>query len=160
MATISGYLSKMKREPKMLTSDWARRWFSLEGKQLKYYQSKTSTEASKSIDLLSIESIRPFDSGDHGLFSFVLKTSERSYFLRAESEGDLKRWVRGLREQQDLWREELRPSPRNSIKVKHYKDMPLPSKHDEDDDDLGNNGKEELEDYVPESPKKMPRKVR
>ncbi|RHY09834.1 hypothetical protein DYB28_003933 [Aphanomyces astaci] len=156
MATISGYLSKMKREPKMLTSDWTRRWFSLEGKQFKYYTSKSTTDASKSIDLLSIESIRPFDSGDHGLYSFVIKTPDRSYFLRAESEGDLKRWVRGLREQQDLWKEELRPSPRASIKVKHYKDIPLPSKSKRSDDEPNS----VLEDYLPESPKKQPRKAR
>ncbi|RHY28330.1 hypothetical protein DYB32_006049 [Aphanomyces invadans] len=148
----------MKREPKMLTSDWTRRWFSLEGKQLKYYQSKTSTDASKSIDLLSIESIRPFDSGDHGLYSFVLKTPDRSYFLRAESEGDLKRWVRGLREQQDLWKEELRPSPRPSFKVKHYKDIPLATKTKRADNDIDAKGV--LEDYLPESPKKQPRKAR
>ncbi|KAG9401087.1 GRB2-associated binding protein [Aphanomyces cochlioides] len=160
MATISGYLSKLKREPKMLTSDWTKRWFSLEGRTLKYYRNKSSLDASKSIDLLAIESIRPFDSGDHGLYSFVLKTKERNYFLRTDSEGDLKRWVRGLREQQDLWKEELRPSRRASFKAKHYKDMPLPSaqksKRGDDDDVL----EESLEDCLPESPKKQPRKTR
>lgn len=65
---ISGYLHKMKSEERLLASQWNKRFFALEGKELKYYQHESSSEASKVIDLLSIESIRRFENGDHGVF--------------------------------------------------------------------------------------------
>jgi hypothetical protein len=101
---ISGYLHKMKETERFLTPQWNKRFFSLEGCELKYYKSENSMEACKSINLLQIESIRRFENGDHGVFSFVLKTPTRSYFLRTETKGDLKRWVRGLKEHQELWK--------------------------------------------------------
>uniref|UniRef100_K3X7A2 PH domain-containing protein n=1 Tax=Globisporangium ultimum (strain ATCC 200006 / CBS 805.95 / DAOM BR144) TaxID=431595 RepID=K3X7A2_GLOUD len=125
---ISGYLFKMKSTERLLASQWNKRFFALEGKELKYYTHESSTEASKVIDLLSIESIRRFENGDHGVFSFVLKTPDRSYFLRAESKGDMKRWVRGLKDQQDLWRVKEKgsvlPDPA-ARKPKHYSDVPI-----------------------------------
>lgn len=61
----------------------------------------------------------------HAICSFVLKTPERSYFLRAESKGDMKRWVRGLQEQQSLWRNKLDKSAADPArKPKHYSDIP------------------------------------
>ncbi|EQC39692.1 hypothetical protein SDRG_03120 [Saprolegnia diclina VS20] len=125
-ACISGYLNKMKHEQKVLTPSWNRRWFALDGAELKYFGAKDSMIPSKVIDLLSIESVRPFDTGDHGVYSFVLKTPSRSYFLRADSEGDMKRWVRCLREQQDLWREKSLETPRRASKLKLYKEIPRP----------------------------------
>lgn len=122
----------MKSSERLLASQWNKRFFTLEGKQLKYYQTEASVEASKVIELLSIESIRRFENGDHGVFSFVLKTPERSYFLRAESKGDMKRWVRGLKDQQDLWRakeEKAGADPATAAaaarKPKHYSDIPV-----------------------------------
>ncbi|RLN48975.1 hypothetical protein BBJ29_004084 [Phytophthora kernoviae] len=126
---ISGYLYKMKATERLLTPQWNKRFFTLEGMKLKYYQHENSQEASKVINLLAIESIRRFENGDHGVFSFVVKTPERSYFLRAESKGDMKRWVRGLKDQQDLWRAKqengsVLPDP-SVRKPKHYSDFPL-----------------------------------
>jgi hypothetical protein len=128
---ISGYLFKMKSsEPRLLMSQWNKRFFALEGRELKYYTSESSGEASKVIDLLRVESIRRFENGDHGVYSFVLKTPERSYFLRAESKGDMKRWVRGLRDQQDLWRARIETKSGGSRpdsgqrRPKHYSDVP------------------------------------
>ncbi|DAZ99871.1 TPA: hypothetical protein N0F65_008614 [Lagenidium giganteum] len=126
---ISGYLFKMKATERVLTPQWNKRFFALEGASLKYYQHESSTEASKVINLLSIESIRRFENGDHGVYSFVVKTPERNYFLRAGSKGDMKRWVRGLKEQQDLWRLKqdkgsVLPDPA-ARRPKHYSDMPL-----------------------------------
>ncbi|KAL3672821.1 hypothetical protein V7S43_002109 [Phytophthora oleae] len=126
---ISGYLHKMKAKERVLTPQWNKRFFALEGMKLKYYQHESSQEASKVINLLSIESIRRFENGDHGVFSFVVKTPERSYFLRAESKGDMKRWVRGLKDQQDLWRakqENGSALPDPAVRrPKHYSDFPL-----------------------------------
>lgn len=126
---LSGYLHKMKATERVLTPQWNRRYFALEGRELKYYTNESSLEPSKVIDLLEIESIRRFENGDHGVFSFVLKTPERNYFLRADSKGDMKRWVRGLKEQQDLWRLKqqkgsVRPDPAQR-RPKHYADIPL-----------------------------------
>lgn len=67
---ISGYLHKMKSEERLLASQWNKRFFALEGRVLKYYQHESSSEASKVIDLLSIESIRRFENGDHGVFRY------------------------------------------------------------------------------------------
>lgn len=128
---ISGYLHKMKSTERRLASQWNKRFFALEGKELKYYPHESSLEASKTIDLLSIESIRRFENGDHGVFSFVLKTPKRSFFLRAESKGDMKRWVRGLKDQQDLWRAKEKgvatsgDPAATTRKPKHYSDMPV-----------------------------------
>jgi hypothetical protein len=194
---ISGYLFKMKASERVLTPQWTKRFFALEGCDLKYYHHESSVEAAKVIPLLSVESVRRFENGDHGVFrcvshilsplclfpaaiggwggvhrvessdvpscflspristanlpiailslaiantrhhhhhhhvalpsSFVLKTPERSYFLRAESKGDMKRWVRGLQEQQALWRAKLDKSggdPAAKSKPKHYSDIP------------------------------------
>lgn len=93
-----------------------------------YFSSKSSKEPSAVIDILDIASIRPFENNDKGAYSFVLKTPKRSYFLRTTTEGDMKRWVRGLREQQDLWRQkrsggETSPTRR----PKHYRDEKKPS---------------------------------
>ncbi|KAJ0407257.1 hypothetical protein P43SY_008032 [Pythium insidiosum] len=68
---ISGYLHKMKATERVLTPQWNRRFFALEGRELKYYPNETSSEASKVIDLLSIESIRRFENGDHGVYRWV-----------------------------------------------------------------------------------------
>jgi len=67
-ASISGYLSKMKHQQKVMIPDWNRRWFALDGRQLKYFSSKSAETPSKVIDLLSIESIRCFENGDHGVY--------------------------------------------------------------------------------------------
>lgn len=125
---ISGYLYKMKAKDRLLTPQWNKRFFALEGKLLKYYQHESSQEASQVIDLLNIESIRRFENGDHGVFSFVIKTPERSYFLRAESKGDMKRWVRGLKDQQELWRSKLEKFSDPVVRrPKHYSDFPSTS---------------------------------
>ncbi|TMW66744.1 hypothetical protein Poli38472_014056 [Pythium oligandrum] len=126
---ISGYLYKMKSTERVLVAQWTKRFFALEGRELKYYQHENAAEASKVIDLLEIESVRRFENGDRGVSSFVVKTPERSYFLRAESKGDMKRWVRGLKDQQDLWRAKTekgsaRPDS-GQRRPKHYSDLPM-----------------------------------
>ncbi|GLE01151.1 hypothetical protein PINS_up009981 [Pythium insidiosum] len=68
---ISGYLHKMKATERVLTPQWNRRYFALEGRELKYYPNETSSEPSKVIDLLSIESIRRFENGDHGVYRYA-----------------------------------------------------------------------------------------
>lgn len=65
---ISGYLFKMKATERVLTPQWGKRFFALEGNELKYYPHESSVEPSKVINLLTIESIRRFENGDHGVF--------------------------------------------------------------------------------------------
>lgn len=67
---ISGYLFKMKASERVLTPQWTKRYFALEGCDLKYYHHETSVEAAKVIPLLSIESVRRFENGDHGVFRY------------------------------------------------------------------------------------------
>lgn len=122
---IGGYLYKLKSHDTLLSPQWNRRYFALEGSKLKYYNKENASQASKVIDLLSIDSIRRFETGDHGAYSFVIKTPMRSYFLRAESKGDMKRWVRGLSEQQELWKEAATKGNGDQVKrkPKHYSDQ-------------------------------------
>lgn len=68
---ISGYLFKMKASERVLTPQWTKRFFALEGCDLKYYHHESSAEAAKVIPLLSVESVRRFENGDHGVFRCV-----------------------------------------------------------------------------------------
>lgn len=68
---ISGYLFKMKASERVLTPQWTKRFFALEGCDLKYYHHESSSEAAKVIPLLSIESVRRFENGDHGVFRYA-----------------------------------------------------------------------------------------
>jgi len=97
----------MKRRQNKFSSIWNRRWFALDGRELKYFKSKRSDTPSSIIDLLSIQSIRPFEKDDQGMYSFVIKAKHRTFMLRTDTEGDMKRWVRGLQEQKILWENKI-----------------------------------------------------
>ena len=65
---------------------------------LYWHEHKSSAMASGSIDLASVESVTPFEVGGRGgCFSFVVKSPDRSLFLRAESKQRLHYWTTALR---------------------------------------------------------------
>jgi hypothetical protein len=57
--------------------------------------------ASGSIDLLSVSGVKEFEVGKEGVCSFVVRASERTLLLRAQSPRDMARWVNNLRLQCD-----------------------------------------------------------
>lgn len=65
---LSGYLFKMKASERVLTPQWTKRFFALEGSDLKYYHHESDSTPAKVLPLLDIESVRRFENGDHGVF--------------------------------------------------------------------------------------------
>lgn len=63
-----------------------------------------SSEQGGRLSLVDITSVRKFEGGEHGNFTFIVHGSDRDVLLRAETANDASRWVRGLTLQIDLVR--------------------------------------------------------
>lgn len=103
MSSLSGYLWKMKRGTRVIVPQWNKRWFSVEGRYLKWYEVADSEHPSGSVDLNIVDGIRAFDSAI-GAYSFLVTTPERKLVLRAASRNDMNKWIRALNLQADLAR--------------------------------------------------------
>jgi hypothetical protein len=68
-ASLAGYLWKMKRKHKFHLPQWNKRWFSIEGKFLKWYQKEDTKVASGEISLLDITSMNRFENSG-GVYRF------------------------------------------------------------------------------------------
>jgi hypothetical protein len=55
--TVQGYLWKMKRNIKLHLPQWNKRWFTIEGRQLKWYANDSVAEESGHINLSVIQLI-------------------------------------------------------------------------------------------------------
>jgi hypothetical protein len=102
-ATLCGYLWKMKRAPKMalLSPQWTRRFFSIEGRRLKWYDSESSTAEKGSVDLRTITGVSRFEPGNKGVSSFIVCCPERNLLLRASSAAEMEKWIRAIQTQAD-----------------------------------------------------------
>lgn len=98
---ISGYLYKMKKEPRNVFQQWTRRHFSVEDFCLKWRGSPDARE-SGSIPLSVISAVRNFESGTKGAFSFIVESDRRTLLLRTDSAGEKDKWIRALEMQIDL----------------------------------------------------------
>lgn len=98
-----GYLHKLKRSQKVLLSQWNKRWFSIEGKVLKWYKTEAEMggDCSGYIDLLTV-TLEHFDSTTD--FSFIINTPQRNMMLRASSATERDKWTRKLRMYADISR--------------------------------------------------------
>eukprot|EP00953_Heterococcus_sp_UTEX-ZZ885_P034744 17973-Heterococcus_DN1.PRE.1 len=92
----------MKRTPRKFCSTWARRWFTVEEGALRWYKSPSTLECGGYMRLSDMTGARKFDNSAQGSFSFVVNGTGRSMMLRAESQSDESRWIRGLTLQIDL----------------------------------------------------------
>mmetsp|Transcript_18024 Transcript_18024/g.18781 ORF Transcript_18024/g.18781 Transcript_18024/m.18781 type:complete len:290 (-) Transcript_18024:113-982(-) len=101
--SLAGYLWKMKRKHKLHLPQWNKRWFSIEGKFLKWYAKEESFESSGQISLLDITSMNRFESSG-GVYSFIIYSRERSLFLRADSLRTMEMWFRAIQMHADLAR--------------------------------------------------------
>lgn len=103
-ASLSGYLWKMKREKKLVVPQWSKRWFSIEGRVLRWYNAANSENCSGEIELKDITRVSPFEAGGKGVFSFTVYYPDRNLLLRASSVSEMKMWVRAIELQADLAR--------------------------------------------------------
>ena len=61
-AAVSGYLWKMKRTPRVLTPQWTRRFFVLEGRRLRWFESEAAEEERGSVDLRTLTGVSRYSS--------------------------------------------------------------------------------------------------
>jgi len=100
--SFSGYLWKMKRAKKTLVPQWAKRWYSIEGRYLRWYNSSSSEQMSGELELASVTGVNRFESGGSGVNSFVISCPDRNLLLRASSPAEMKMWIRALQMQANL----------------------------------------------------------
>ena len=103
-SSLCGYLWKMKRshQKKMLVTQWNKRWFSIEGRLLKWYALATSEKSSGMLDLRFITNVSEFESS--GVYSFILSYPDRVLLLRASNLSDMSKWIRAVQFQADIVR--------------------------------------------------------
>ena len=98
-SVLCGYLWKMKRNKKLMVPQWNKRFFSIEGKYLRWYKSHTDEHWSGFINLLTVTNIQQFEQ--QGSYSFIMNCPDRNLLLRANSSQELSKWVRVLQMQTD-----------------------------------------------------------
>ena len=90
-------MSQSMRKPKQLD----RRWYSIEGRYIKWYDQPNSAKLSGLLDLASAEEIKAIDSGT-GAFKFVIIFQDRKLVLGATDDDDRNKWISALQYQADL----------------------------------------------------------
>lgn len=103
-SSLCGYLWKMKRshQKRILVPQWNKRWFSIEGRLLKWYTVAQAEESSGMVDLRFITNVSAFEA--QGVFSFILSYPDRNLLLRASNLSDMNKWIRALQFQTDIVR--------------------------------------------------------
>ena len=103
LASHGGYLHKLKQSHKVLLPQWNRRWFSIEGRALRWYWSEPSgaEQCRGVIDLASIGLQQPAGSPDP---TFTITSPSRNLMLRAADLSERDKWIRKLRMYADFAR--------------------------------------------------------
>ena len=104
VSSLCGYLWKMKRSHQkiIIVPQWNKRWFSIEGRLLKWYAVASSDHSSGMVDLRFITNVSVFQA--QGVFSFILSYPDRNILLRASNLSDMNKWIRALQFQADVAR--------------------------------------------------------
>jgi PH domain len=104
ISSLCGYLWKMKRSHHrmILVPQWNKRWFSIEGRLLKWYAAASSDHSSGMVDLRFITNVAAFEA--QGVYSFILSYPDRNILLRAANSSDMDKWIRALQFQADVAR--------------------------------------------------------
>ena len=101
---VSGYLYKMKRNGRRFMPLWSKRFFSIEGSNVRYYRSEDSVKASGAVNFFEIRCIKPFETrSDQNIFSLQIVANSRSFFLRTHSAAVRDRWVLELNYYLRVW---------------------------------------------------------
>lgn len=101
---MDGWLMKLKRgKGGVIIPSWNRRWFSLEGRYLKWYKSVNDTIPRSFVDLQLVTRVTPFET-EGGTYSFIISHPDRNLMLRADTMDEMNLWLRAIRIQVDLIR--------------------------------------------------------
>ena len=101
---MDGWLLKLKRgKGGIIIPSWNKRWFSLEGRYLKWYKNVSDTIPRSFIDLQYITRLTPFES-EGNTYSFIISHPDRNLMLRADNIDIMNQWLRAIRLQVDLMR--------------------------------------------------------
>jgi hypothetical protein len=101
---MDGWLMKLKRgKGGVIIPSWNRRWFSLEGRYLKWYKSVADTIPRSFVDLQLVTRVTPFET-EGGTYSFIISHPDRNLMLRADNMDEMNQWLRAIRVQVDLLR--------------------------------------------------------
>ena len=101
---MDGWLYKLKRgKGGIIIPSWNKRWFSLEGRYLKWYKNVSDTIPRSFIDLQYITRITPFES-EENTYSFIISHPDRNLMLRTDNIDIMNQWLRAIRLQVDLMR--------------------------------------------------------
>eukprot|EP00753_Platysulcus_tardus_P005997 PLAT13867.1.p1 GENE.PLAT13867.1~~PLAT13867.1.p1 ORF type:complete len:554 (-),score=142.55 PLAT13867.1:84-1745(-) len=109
-ATMAGYLHKRKRHHRRFTPDWNKRWFTIEGKELRYYSSSSASLPSGMVLFRRLRLVRHLkeEDGRRGC-RFQVYGADRTFELRAKSSSEADKWVRQIQLQMDVWKTEAKP---------------------------------------------------
>ena len=119
---LEGSLAKMKRQPKLLTSRWNKRWIMLTNDALewrhsthgdargriklddieKIYKLKSLSNKTKHGSTISNAAKKRRGSSSNNATILIVKTKERNLCLSAQSGEDCDRWYRAIQMQLDL----------------------------------------------------------
>ncbi|KAE9037595.1 hypothetical protein PR003_g6086 [Phytophthora rubi] len=108
---LKGYLRKKSRHDR-----WQRRYFEATTHYLTYYKNRESEKLLACIDLWRTQTIA-FNPADGDQLEFSIAIGEQSYLLKADSQDDAARWVKGLQARQH--RPEGTPSEVFSLRSEH-----------------------------------------
>lgn len=94
---IEGWLCKMTHSRNPLAKAWTRRWFRIDNNELRYFRSRNDYTSGKQptfkTALSDIESADEFDDR-----SFMIKSSGKELFLRADSPAEQTAWLSTLQD--------------------------------------------------------------
>ncbi|KAF4318427.1 hypothetical protein BBO99_00003618 [Phytophthora kernoviae] len=108
---LKGYLRKKSRHDR-----WQRRYFEATTHYLTYYKSRESEKLLACIDLWRTQTI-DFHATDSDKLEFSIAIGDQSYLLKADSQDEATRWVKGLQARQH--RPEGTPSEVFSLRSEH-----------------------------------------
>lgn len=102
VSSYRGYLLKMRRSHNLLAPQWGKRWFTIEGRFLRWYRQESDISPGGMVDLRYVRSITKVDI--NGSFTFCVTSEDRNLILRSGSQAEMNNWVRALHIHADIAR--------------------------------------------------------
>jgi len=102
---LQGWLSKKHEHHKVLGSQWARRYFSInESYGTLNYSKSENKRASIMLPLCDIQKVERLEIEQFGPFCFLVSCPPASLTLKARDQDECQRWIRALTAHSTLWR--------------------------------------------------------
>lgn len=102
VSSYKGYLLKLRRSQNLLAPQWGNRWFSIEGRYLKWYRTESDISPSGMVNLKFVRNISKVESS--GSFTFNVSCPDRNLVLRCANAHELSGWMRALHMHADIAR--------------------------------------------------------